>query len=162
MRKSKIRRRSFLATSLAVGAGLTGAVSRAHTASAAGSAGNGGAPAVNPGPTVLRRGPSRPVVIASANGNTYKNGGPRTCVHEAFLRMVQGEDVLSALIAGVNIVELDPMIHIPDDELHLWATADPGNPDEPEVTYTGRRSQLRLHTKEPCGEAGNVVVKVGS
>lgn len=59
-----------------------------------------------------------------------------------------------------NIVELDPMIHIPEDELHLWATADPGNPDEPEVTYTGRRSQMRLHTKEPCGEAGNVVVKV--
>lgn len=48
------------------------------------------------------------MVIASANGNVYKNGGPRTCVHEAFLRMVQGEDVLSALLAGVNIVELDP------------------------------------------------------
>ena len=108
MRKSKLRRRSFLAASLAAGAGLTGAAARANPTSASGSTGNGSAPAASPGPTVLRRGPSRPVVIASANGNTYKNGGPRTCVQEAFLRMVQGEDVLSALIAGVNIVELDP------------------------------------------------------
>ena len=59
-----------------------------------------------------------------------------------------------------NIVELDPGIEIPENERHLWATADPGNPDEPEMTYTGRRSQMRLHTKEPCGEAGTVVVKV--
>jgi len=59
-----------------------------------------------------------------------------------------------------NIVELDPGIEIPENERHLWATADPGNPGEPEMTYTGRRSQMRLHTKEPCGEAGAVVVKV--
>ncbi len=51
---------------------------------------------------------SRPVVIASANGNQYRNGGPRTGVEEAFLRMTRGEDVLDALIAGVNICELDP------------------------------------------------------
>src|SRR6185503_13736397 len=38
----------------------------------------------------------------------FKNGGPRTCVEEAFQRIVKGEDVLDALIAGVNIVELDP------------------------------------------------------
>lgn len=59
-----------------------------------------------------------------------------------------------------NIVELDPGIEIPENERHLWGTADPGNPGEPEVTHTGRRSQMRLHTKEPCGEAGAVVVKV--
>lgn len=49
-----------------------------------------------------------PVVIASANGNRYKNGGPRTAVEEAFQRITKGEDVLDALIAGVNICELDP------------------------------------------------------
>jgi N4-(beta-N-acetylglucosaminyl)-L-asparaginase len=53
-------------------------------------------------------GPFRPVVIASANGNKFKNGGPRTCVAEAFTRLTRGEPVLDALIAGVNIVELDP------------------------------------------------------
>jgi N4-(beta-N-acetylglucosaminyl)-L-asparaginase len=50
----------------------------------------------------------KPVVISSANGYKYRNGGPRTCVEEAFLRITKGEDVLDALIAGVNIVELDP------------------------------------------------------
>lgn len=105
MRRQKIRRRSFLATSLAVGAGLKSLVGQAGPVEAAGPA---GPPAGSPGPAVIHRSPVQPVVIASANGNTYKNGGPRTCVHEAFMRMVQGEDVLSALIAGVNIVELDP------------------------------------------------------
>src|SRR4051794_10902447 len=50
----------------------------------------------------------KPIVISSANGYKYRNGGPRTCVEEAFLRITKGEDVLDALIAGVNIVELDP------------------------------------------------------
>jgi N4-(beta-N-acetylglucosaminyl)-L-asparaginase len=50
----------------------------------------------------------RPVVIASANGNKIKNGGPRTAVAEAFLRLTRGDDVVDAVIAGVNIVELDP------------------------------------------------------
>jgi N4-(beta-N-acetylglucosaminyl)-L-asparaginase len=50
----------------------------------------------------------KPVVIASANGNSFKNGGPRTCVHEAFERIAHGEDVLDAVLAGVTIVELDP------------------------------------------------------
>jgi N4-(beta-N-acetylglucosaminyl)-L-asparaginase len=59
-------------------------------------------------PTVLVRRATPPVVISSANGNEYKNGGPRTCVEEAYARIVKGEDVLDALIAGVNIVELDP------------------------------------------------------
>jgi N4-(beta-N-acetylglucosaminyl)-L-asparaginase len=48
------------------------------------------------------------VVISSDNGARFKNGGPRSCVEEAYGRIVRGEDVLDALIAGVNIVELDP------------------------------------------------------
>jgi N4-(beta-N-acetylglucosaminyl)-L-asparaginase len=57
---------------------------------------------------VIVPGPTKPVVIASANGNKFKNSGPRTCVAEAFQRIIKGADVLDALIAGVNIVELDP------------------------------------------------------
>jgi N4-(beta-N-acetylglucosaminyl)-L-asparaginase len=60
------------------------------------------------GPEVIVQSQSRPVVIASGNGNTHKNGGDKTCVQTAFERMTKGEDVLDALIAGVNIVELDP------------------------------------------------------
>ena len=50
----------------------------------------------------------KPVVISSANGNRFKNGGTQTCVEKAFSMIVGGSDVLDALIAGVNIVELDP------------------------------------------------------
>src|SRR5215831_13485941 len=51
---------------------------------------------------------AKPVVIASANGNWFKNGGAVTCVEKAHTQMMQGGDVLDALIEGVNIVELDP------------------------------------------------------
>ena len=60
------------------------------------------------GPTMIVQSGSRPVVVASGNGQQYKNGGDKTCVETAFERMTKGEDVLDALIAGVNIVELDP------------------------------------------------------
>jgi N4-(beta-N-acetylglucosaminyl)-L-asparaginase len=50
----------------------------------------------------------KPVVISSANGNKFKNGGMQTCVEKAFMMITQGADVLDAVIAGVNIVELDP------------------------------------------------------
>ena len=59
-------------------------------------------------PAVAKQKPSRPVVVASGNGHQFKNGGDKTCVETAFERMSKGEDVLDALIAGVNIVELDP------------------------------------------------------
>jgi N4-(beta-N-acetylglucosaminyl)-L-asparaginase len=59
-------------------------------------------------PAVLSPGRARPVVIASANGHQYRNGGSRTCVETAFQMMSEGRDVLDALIAGVTIVELDP------------------------------------------------------
>jgi N4-(beta-N-acetylglucosaminyl)-L-asparaginase len=55
-----------------------------------------------------RRGGSKPVVVSSGNGLTARNGGDVSCVELAFKRMIGGEDVLDALIAGVNIVELDP------------------------------------------------------
>ena len=59
-------------------------------------------------PTMMTPRSVKPVVVSSANGHRFKNGGPRTCVETAFAMMVEGNDVLDALIAGVNIVELDP------------------------------------------------------
>ena len=51
---------------------------------------------------------ARPTVIASGNGHQYRNGGTQTAVERAFALMTSGTDVLDALIAGVNLVELDP------------------------------------------------------
>src|SRR2546427_8914183 len=70
-------------------------------------AGAAGEPALAQAPAV-RMNSARPVVIASGNGNRFKNGGDRTCVEEAFRLLVSGSDPLEAVIAGVNIVERDP------------------------------------------------------
>src|ERR1051326_5948385 len=61
-------------------------------------------------PTIMSSKSAKPVVSSSANGNKFKNGGDMTCVQKAFTMMTSGNaDVLDALIAGVNIVELDPL-----------------------------------------------------
>lgn len=49
-----------------------------------------------------------PVVISDTSGIRFTNGGPESAVERAFRGIVEGEDVLDALIAGVNIPELDP------------------------------------------------------
>ncbi len=59
-------------------------------------------------PTMMMQKSVRPVVVSAANGNKFKNGGPLTCVQKAFEMITSGADVLDALVAGVNIVELDP------------------------------------------------------
>src|ERR1041384_3939313 len=87
----KMRRRDYIRAGAAAGV----AAASAKTLSA-------GAPAV------IVQG-VRPAVIASANGNQFKNGGEETCVQKAFTMMTGGADVLDSLIAGVNIVELDPL-----------------------------------------------------
>jgi len=51
----------------------------------------------------------KPIVVASSNGHEYRNGGTKTGVEIAFDGIVRGDDVLDALIAGVNICELDPL-----------------------------------------------------
>src|SRR3954471_19435017 len=86
----KISRRDFVVTSTA---GLAAAAA---------------APAFGQAPTVMTKKSVKPAVVSSANGNQYKNGGTMTCVEKAFSMMTSGTDVLQALIAGVNIVELDP------------------------------------------------------
>jgi N4-(beta-N-acetylglucosaminyl)-L-asparaginase len=88
---SKMNRRDFVRT------GAAAAVAAAAPRVAFGQA-----------PTVMTPRSVKPVVVASRNGNVYKNGGPVTCLEKAFAMITQGSDVLDALIAGVNIVELDP------------------------------------------------------
>jgi hypothetical protein len=82
----KIKRRDFIRTGTV--AGLTLAATKT---------------AVSQFPaTVMQSG--KPIVIASANGNRFKNGGDMTAVQKAFTMMTQGADVLDAVIAGVNSV----------------------------------------------------------
>lgn len=51
----------------------------------------------------------RPVVISDYSGWEFKNGGSENAVQRAFRLITEGKDVLDALIAGVNIPELDPL-----------------------------------------------------
>jgi N4-(beta-N-acetylglucosaminyl)-L-asparaginase len=60
------------------------------------------------GPELLLRHAVRPVVIADYSGYEFKNGGSENAVERAFRLIGEGKDVLDALIAGVNIPELDP------------------------------------------------------
>lgn len=60
-------------------------------------------------PMILKQSTVKPLVIASANGNRFKNNGNVTAVQKAFTMMTAGSDVLEAVVAGVNIVELDPL-----------------------------------------------------
>ena len=62
----------------------------------------------SPAPAVITRRAASPLVIASGNGNRFRNGGNQTAVEKAFTMMTGGADVLDSLVAGVNIVELDP------------------------------------------------------
>src|SRR5712692_1684299 len=87
-----MKRRDFMIGSAAVGVGV--ASSRASKSKV---------------PTMLIPDAIKPLVISSANGNKFKNGGNLTCVQKAFSMITRGDDVLDAVIAGVNIVELDPL-----------------------------------------------------
>src|SRR5882672_4966459 len=60
-------------------------------------------------PNIMVQSGIKPLVVSSANGNRFKNGGDMTAVQKAFTMITHGSDVLDAVIAGVNIVELDPL-----------------------------------------------------
>jgi N4-(beta-N-acetylglucosaminyl)-L-asparaginase len=85
----KLNRREFVVTSAAAG------IVAGHAPSSA------QAPAVIPNRV-------KPIVVSSANGHVYKNGGTKTGIEIAFGMITDGKDVLDALIAGVNVCELDP------------------------------------------------------
>lgn len=74
-----------------------------------GAAGESAAAGPKPAAPAIKGSRARPVVVSSANGHKFTNGGAKTCVETVFELMVAGTDVLEALIAGVNIVELDPL-----------------------------------------------------
>ena len=59
-------------------------------------------------PQIQTKPSSKPVVVAAANGNKSKDADGLTCVARAFKMITEGADVLDAVVAGVNIVELDP------------------------------------------------------
>jgi N4-(beta-N-acetylglucosaminyl)-L-asparaginase len=59
-------------------------------------------------PQILTRKFARPVIVSSDNGNKSKDSEGLTCVTKAFKMITSGADPLDAVIAGVNIVELDP------------------------------------------------------
>ena len=90
-------RRDFVRTTAA---GVAAAATPAAL-SAAETAASNGAPAVH-----LRR--SRPLCVADVSSIRYKNGGPESAIERAFRGITEGEDVLDAIVAGVNIPELDP------------------------------------------------------
>ncbi|HET6890968.1 MAG TPA: isoaspartyl peptidase/L-asparaginase, partial [Pyrinomonadaceae bacterium] len=88
----KIKRREFMRRSAI--AGLTLAATKSTTSGI---------------PTILIQSSIRPIVVSSANGNRFKHDGNVTSVQKAFTMMTEGADVLDAVIAGVNICELDPL-----------------------------------------------------
>lgn len=88
----KIKRREFMRNGAVAGITLASAKS-----------------AIGQFPNILVQSSIKPVVISSPNGNQFKNGGEMTAVQKAYTMITQGADVLDAVIAGVNIVELDPL-----------------------------------------------------
>ncbi len=90
----KIDRRDFVRTAAAVTAASAVAGRSEHLYGSA--------------PTVMTRQTVRPVVIADVSGIRYRNGGLLSSVEKAFQMITEGSDVLDALVAGVNIPELDP------------------------------------------------------
>ncbi len=95
----KLNRREFVKATAAT-AGLAAGLGAARDAISAGP---------QPAAPAVKGSRAKPVVVASANGHKFTNGGAKTCIETAFELMTSGSDVLEALIAGVNIVELDPL-----------------------------------------------------
>src|ERR1700741_950252 len=102
----KIKRREFMRNSAVAGIALAAA----PKINAAGA------------PTIWIQSAVKPVVVSSANGNKFKHDGNVTGVQKAFTMITGGADVLDALIAGVNIVELDPT----DDSVGYGGRANAG------------------------------------
>lgn len=75
-------------------------------ATAAATVGLATAKQANAAPAIKRLG--RPIVISDLSGFQFRNGGTENAVERAFRGITAGEDPLDALVAGVNIPELDP------------------------------------------------------
>ena len=103
--KKKMNRRDFVATGAA--AGVAVATGRSALA-AASSEHNVSQPPPSRSPEMLATQGTTPMVISDYSGFGYRNGGTMNAVEKAFQMITEGEDVLDAVIAGVNIPENDP------------------------------------------------------
>ena len=65
------------------------------------------APATPAAPAVHTRA-TRPVLVADVSAIRFRNGGPESAIERAFRGIAEGEEILDACVAGVNIPELDP------------------------------------------------------
>ncbi len=59
-------------------------------------------------PYIRRARAARPVLVSDVSSIRFKNGGPESAIERAFRGITAGEDMLDAMVAGVNIPELDP------------------------------------------------------
>ena len=59
-------------------------------------------------PYVRRARAARPVLVSDVSSIRFKNSGPESAIERAFRGIAEGEDMLDAMVAGVNIPELDP------------------------------------------------------
>jgi len=93
-------RRDFVRTTAA-------GMAAAATPAALAAQGEAGPAPVLGGPSIhLRR--ARPLCVADVSSIRHRNGGPESAIERAFRGITEGEDVLDAIVAGVNIPELDP------------------------------------------------------
>jgi N4-(beta-N-acetylglucosaminyl)-L-asparaginase len=97
MSTDPINRRDFVRATASVGLAVAAPVSIDSVAAGRHAA-----------PQVMIRSAVRPLVVSDASGIQFRNGGPECAVERAFRLITEGKDVLDALIAGVNIPELDP------------------------------------------------------
>ena len=51
---------------------------------------------------------TRPLLVADLSSIRFRNGGPESAIERAFRGITEGEDILDACVAGVNIPEVDP------------------------------------------------------
>ncbi len=98
-----MKRRDFVKTA-AVGA-AAGAVPALAVPTTAGA--SEAAFAAPSAPAIHTR-PARPLLVADVSSIRYRNGGPESAIERAFRGITEGEDILDACVAGVNIPELDP------------------------------------------------------
>ncbi len=92
-----MKRRDFVKT--AAGGMAVGAVADLATPA--------DAAAAHPAPAVHTRA-TRPVLVADVSSIRYRNDGPESAIERAFRGITEGEDILDACVAGVNIPEFDP------------------------------------------------------
>ncbi len=101
-----MHRRQFVKSSAAAGAAAL--FPEAVQAVSPPATSNSGTTPSNQAPTVLTRQTLEPVVVSDLSGIRYKNGGPESAVEVAYRMITEGSDVLDAVVAGVNVPELDP------------------------------------------------------